>query len=345
MSHFLARLVQRTRGETSTVRPVLPAVTAPDPTAAAWDEQLVVREAAPLVAPQIARSDPGGPSWPEATRAEPAAAREILGDELPRSVPMHASMPTASVLHPALAESRAELDARRDAFRTSAELAAPSSLPQAASPGAPAWSPASPTAWPGTPGTSRAAPASRAAPTTLQTTSIRTTADPARDAAATRVPPSAASPAGAADVAPAPIATHIASAIARMAGGETARAAMPVDLPGRPDARESNSIAATGAARLGGPPRRVGPAYGPISPPALADAAARRSAPRPGLASHGAPEAQFQEAATTVEVSIGRIEVRLPPRPPTSAGAAPSTRRPVIGLADYLRARDTGKPP
>ena len=39
MSGYLSRLVQHTRGESAIVRPVMPAVTAPDPGAAAWDAQ------------------------------------------------------------------------------------------------------------------------------------------------------------------------------------------------------------------------------------------------------------------------------------------------------------------
>jgi hypothetical protein len=52
------------------------------------------------------------------------------------------------------------------------------------------------------------------------------------------------------------------------------------------------------------------------------------------------------ETSTTVEVSIGRIEVRLPPRTRSAAEPAPAApRRPAVGLDEYLRARDGGKAP
>jgi hypothetical protein len=55
------------------------------------------------------------------------------------------------------------------------------------------------------------------------------------------------------------------------------------------------------------------------------------------------PEARLQEHSTTVEVSIGRIEVRLPTRPRSAADRAPPPRRATVGLAEYLSNREAGK--
>lgn len=367
MSHFLARLVQRTRSEVSTVRPALPAVTAPDPTATAWDEQVMVREADPLAAtPQVPRVDPRGLSSAGLPRAGSRGEQVMTGDGLPRAVPARAPTPGAPAPDWLLAQPRDEPDALRDAFVVAAPDAG--ALPQAALPGAPAApratqavESAAPAVLPGTlavPGTPEslpeppaawsAAPAAvRGAAATPQTTPSLATAEPTRGAPASRVPPSTAARAGATEATPPrdPIAPRTSTAIAREAVASTIpalEAHARITAPeARPAAREATAFAPSPEPMLGRPPRQAGP----LSLPARFDAAPRPGA-RPGPALLGAPPGLVRETATTVEVSIGRIEVRLPPRPPASAGTPPaSPRRPVIGLAEYLRARDTGKTP
>jgi hypothetical protein len=81
----------------------------------------------------------------------------------------------------------------------------------------------------------------------------------------------------------------------------------------------------------------AGPAAEPAAEPKRpAPAVVPAPAPQPTRAAW--PELA-SEAAPTVQVTIGRIEVRaILPAPP--APAAPPVRRPATSLEDYLRARN-----
>lgn len=309
MSHFLSRLVQRTHGGASIVRPMAHAVTAPDPAAAAWDEQVMDREA-----PRFARAPSLRPGWSAIDRLFVSASH-----------PPSARLETAPSL-------RAAAIASREARAAVASLAgagagAGAAAAEAEAEGAPETAPPPPAEAPGEPmpanaeeSTPMLAPldAPRARPRALAAGFASAAAfdDPvigARVPARPREPmadalPRAADPAGSSPPMPA-----------------------PAPVPGEP---------LLGEPLLGDPPSDAPPLAGST---ALAPPLARATA----LAPRGHASAELiHETTTTVEVSIGRIEIRLPARPRAPAEPSSSeSSRPAVGLAEYLRARDGGKAP
>lgn len=84
-----------------------------------------------------------------------------------------------------------------------------------------------------------------------------------------------------------------------------------------------------------GTPEREKPSQGlPAQPHETATGV--RPAPLPGL-----PEEHSEPRAPTIQVSIGRIEVRMTPAP--GAGKSESQAAPVMRLEDYLRLRNGGQ--
>lgn len=391
MSHFLSRLVQRTRGEVATVRPASHAVTAPDPGATAWDEQVMVRETPPLAqSAHTARLDP--PPSPAGVSSREATVR---GDAVDAWV-----APPNPAAEPELVapDRRPTENAERAVIRESSTNAFDGERTTSARPGAallvdPAGeappfrevmvassrSPASdgePLVPPAITAPQLPAPPERPAPPAPIAGFVHgapvlrravSTTGPRGVAVEASVPPAAptrpAGPAG--DVVPQTahaqvVARERMSALPHPAGdaidvarsspaqgpiatvaplrersGETQRAGAgsTVIAPALPAPPGGRTVAQAG--QLAAPllPARKGGAAAEVS---VRDGAARRAQP--------SREPAVREAATTVEVSIGRIEIRLP-QPPRAAArdAVSSPRRAVVGLAEYLRARDTGK--
>src|SRR5262245_1534103 len=114
MSHFLSRLVQRTRGDLATLRPVMHAVTGPDPDGVAWDERMIERDAPPLAAPGAGAAEGGHPvpdrraggAVPVVPRAIDASTRGEAADEIASRPPADRAVPAtdrAAPVPPAVA--------------------------------------------------------------------------------------------------------------------------------------------------------------------------------------------------------------------------------------------------
>jgi len=73
-----------------------------------------------------------------------------------------------------------------------------------------------------------------------------------------------------------------------------------------------------------------------------AEPASMRSEPFNAVAPQGA-RAPLPEPPVTVEVTIGRVEVRAVNPPATIAPAQPVSRAPSLSLADYLKSRNQGR--
>jgi hypothetical protein len=360
MSDFLSRLVQRTRGEVATVRPVGHAVTAPDPGAGAWDEQVIVREpplvrssrAAAAPTPVIQRVAVAPPilarkatiAAPQASSAAEAAARaaDRTGGVEDRHWTSAASPATAAphrlgeraveedeaVAAPPSPSSRDDHGerSRRDED-AHGEIAAP-----AARSVAPADRLASP------------APRARMVEPEEHLLSVsalvaaREDRDPDEPLSATvaRAPAAGRAPAprGAAPSPSSRATAEIAAPIPPASRAEASAAAVAMDgSEPAPSARSAGALALARAA---------------LAQPTLARAGAwRADAPTPTRRAVIADDASaVHEHNTTVEVSIGRIEVRLPqpPRPRQAGEPATAPRRAAVSLAEYLRDRDAGKP-
>jgi hypothetical protein len=324
MSDFLTRLVQRTRGEAAVVRPVSHAVTSPDPTGAAWDEQIAVREAPPLArAPHAALPPLQVPVAAVAVAPSVPAplSRPDPHRELERASEVQVASIAASDAAPAIADSASSQTAASPLALETLAASLPSAAPRVTVPQPTVASqtvarqtdPRQTVALPLTPAV-RTPPAAPAAPLV-----------PARESKTHSLAESIAArlPSVAAPPSPRPPSTPVALAPAQPA---QALAAEPAPTPARPA-----PLAAAAAFGVAAP----GQIARPVDDPAqLPSRSARRAA-----------ETALREHSTRVEVSIGRIEVRLPARPRKAADETPSLaqRRAPVGLAEYLASRETGK--
>lgn len=341
MSHFLSRLVQHTLGEAATVRPAVPVVTAPDTTMAVWDERVIARDAPPLAA------------------AAPSARTPLAAHAAPPSYDSpRAVAPFAAPLERQTAPDVVARRTRDDA-----------------SPMAPTAAATAPTATPGEGAPAPALAASRevaAAPPVVSTVTARALLVTGAVAAPHPLP---ARDRGEGDRSPHPakasgeLRTTVAGA--PPTGRPTSAGGRPAQAEGRPrddgEGRDDDSAPVTAAARdvppIDGPlarpeAPRVNPAREIVVTREGPRASSRGSDPdrlvtsrRPAdvaAVPHGAHDREsphLVQESTTVEVSIGRIEVRLPPAPRAQPAAAPAAqRRPAVGLGEYLRARDARRP-
>lgn len=317
MSDFLSRLVQRTRGEAATLRPVSHAVTAPDPGRAAWDEQSAAGEAPPLARP-------------------PHGARPSFELEEGRSLAELAASPRVQ---------------RRSACSTPAKWTAPG---QPEHTPAPEPSLAPPAA--SDPRASLRAPEllepAQPQPTRVRASELTVTAPTARrkDArsAVASAPHGVLDEAVALSLAP-PHPTAARALERRLRLAEPARAERPAAIEAGPPVRGplAEDVASPSAAEdtLVLPAARAAQA-GPKLTRALAARVTPVQAAEPPLrARREDADASLHEHSTTVEVSIGRIEVRLPQRPRATVDEAPSfaPRCATVGLDAYLSHREADK--
>lgn len=420
MSDFLSRLVQHSRGEAATVRPVSHAVTAPDPGGMAWDERVTEREAPPLArspralyVPWLVHAKataPMAPPAPPESSLQPAEA--IAAAPLPSDEPERWRTPESPSDDPASPEMFAALRNEPDRTPQGAHFTAAMPPTEASSRRSSSTALASAaaravgTAEPAIPSVSASLASSSLPP--AWRTEPQSSADPARDIQAiaatpsnrlppaspplappaarangvgepaipqararlastpTFAPPRPSKPQRSADRAPdmqaiaampssprPPSNAPLAPRAPRESGIDPARdhaSARPASAPGflppiRPPElwRSADSAPSAQAIALATVADKAPPSVSALAPAgrmpnseALAPAAALRRPARE-------PEARLQEHSTTVEVSIGRIEVRLPPRPRSAADRAPPPRRAAVGLAEYLSNREAGK--
>ena len=304
MSHFLARLAGRALGTIAPLRPASPVVTAPDPAGAAWDERANAAEVSTLVAPGRAAAPP--------VVAPPAPARSEAAAAAPTPRPSAA---------PAAIEHRPE--------------------PSGPRPAAPA---------PEVPRAADAPPTRAAAEVVDRAPAVGSVAMPA-------APPA---PSATIEITVAEAAwTPTVEARSRPAVAADVRPAPPTDpaAPAEPAAPSRSAFAAP-ARRASAPPREATPARlvpgGPRAAPPAPGAAPSLAVSSPAVARGGRDPAVGRDAAvgrdtplpalpastTVVEVSIGRIEVRMPPSKQRAGDAPTAPRGPAVGLDEYLRRRD-----
>lgn len=386
MSDFLSRLVQRTRGEAATVRPVGPAVTAPDLGAAAWDEQVIVREAplavslrAPIALPAppvIQRATAGPPVLARAAAESVPAAMGIPGEvaradesAVERNEPVSAA-PQGPASPPPVPATPGPPLAAAAIVRTSSSHQERGQQPQLAEAGTegPAGRIAitAPAPEPGDPFSLVDVRELHVPATPPPAGSLQLLAAPAARS------PAALAPARAADArtidvavdAPTPSPAHTAVTLARPAPSppvtalrDALSAAPARTATAHAEAARLHQAAADATAARARPAAAdagAAPAHPAVTDgvsvrllPPLARAEPRRNvAPlSPGRTPLRDDVAPVHEYSTTVEVSIGRIEVRLPPQPRPAAAAEPlpAPRHAAVSLADYLRGRDAGK--
>ncbi|RYZ03502.1 MAG: hypothetical protein EOO73_27590 [Myxococcales bacterium] len=314
MSDFLSRLVQRTRGEAATLRPVSHAVTAPDPGRAAWDEQSTAREAPPLARPpQGARPSfelEEGPSLAELAASPQVQRRSAFstpGKWTAPGQPEQTPAPEPSLAPPAASDPRASLRAP--------ELLEPAQLQATRV---------------------RASELTDSAPTARREDARSAVASAPHGVLDERVALSLAPP-------------HPAEARAlerRRSLAEPTRAERPAATEAGPPVRgplaEDLASPSPTEDTLVPPAARVAQA-GPKLTRARVTPVQATEPPR--RARREDAEASLHEQSTTVEVSIGRIEVRLPQRPRASVDEAPSfaPRRATVGLDAYLSHREADK--
>ena len=314
MSHFLSRLVQRSFGEVATVRPAPLPVTAPDDGAQSWDERVftsdtprLVRRAAvhvsstPHVSPSLTPPSFFAPALGTPPDAPPSA---VLADDVPPALDALATpAPTALTQAPVV---------RATTHEAVASIAARAIPPAPGAPGPDAAPTTAAAVDPSLRGNVKAAPGGASA---LPGVALAASPAPDRDDGEVPLRRAALTPRA-----------HVHVAVVEHDGAPAPApvAAAPVVAP--ETALRASSNVPPGATPSVAASVRLAPA-----PPSTRGG--------PGAPQRAAPH--VVEDRTTVEVSIGRIEVRLPARSttPTAAGAAPS-RRPAVGLADYLRARD-----
>lgn len=313
MSHYLARLVARTRGTPPIVRPATTAVTAPDAAGVYWDAEL---HASPsqLVADRASR-----PDAPRAPAADPRPQTSRFDARSATRSPLAAS-PPAPLANFAL-ESLAgehEAPAGRNVLRASGPASAPQARHDASSPAATVHRAAvAPTTRAGTAETlslevDTPRPDSPLAPLLPSSPSTRhDVTTPRRDLRAvhTNAAPDGEGLATRRDTPP--LATlALDNSLLDTSPPDSSRrdAAIDVRLPSPANARSSRELdrSQTRASQL--------------------------DRPAAALVHHD---------TTTIEVSIGRIEVRIPgARAVASAPGPAPARRPSLDLAEYLRRRD-----
>ncbi|WP_438001714.1 hypothetical protein WMF26_20455 [Sorangium sp. So ce185] len=357
MSGYLSRLVQHTRGERAVVRPFTPAITAPDPGAEAWDDRTA----------HAAVADPAGRATDEATGAPSAlplhpAARGPAPRAAAAAAPGARSFeePTA-LAAPVDAVGRASDGAERaeEAMPPGPRAPASGLLGSGALPPASAAPAAIEPAAPGGRATDEA-PAGRepaAAPL----------AKPAPRGDRLAAPPPAegraAPPPGEGRLAPQREPRAAGQALADIAveapppgatgepGAGTWSSVAPIDaealLDRRPAARRTRAGRAWSAD--GRPLARPAPWAGERGPDGERATPGARTGDGEAPGAHGRPSpppgppaAEASGAGPTVEVSIGRIEVRVAPAPRAAPRSAAAPPRPVVDLGEYLRRREQG---
>jgi hypothetical protein len=318
MTDFFAQLAARHRGEAAALRPRVPF----------RFEPVGPSPAGPI--PQPAATS----GWPPPRPGHPWRGPQAADDDQP-PVGLHPVGPAGLLPELTADTGRNRMDAERSGVPASGHPGQPARGPRREAPDAAAAGPQTPAPQAG-PGTAPFGPVSRAA-------ALRPA--PAAPAAI----PGAAAPEPAATPEPVPLAASLAGSLtgprpaARDAGpGQAALAARRGRRPGpghrdEPDAGEDRDA---GRARASSPPvLRPQSAAHPGWPLTAAASAQgrRRLADQPRAQAHGAGPGQEN---ITVQVTIGRVEVRAAP-PATRAPAAPR-RAAGPSLADYLRHRSRG---
>lgn len=336
MSDFLSRLVQRTRGEAATVRPVSVAVTAPDIGAAAWDERVIEHEA-PLA---LSSRAPSPPLLQRARAAAPQSAvltaaparRGALDGEFGRMrevEPSPAMVPAAAA--PPSSPAAAEFARALDVVPVSSEPRRQSASEETEHP---ALQPAAPP------------PAVGVAVSLVELRELHV--------------PALSSPSALASPLPTPTRTPMAAfhVFDDTAGLLAAPSSLPPNagtrpVPAAPGAQPTPEVRTETVSRrrmLEAEAQSAQRTDGVGAATANAMLTLERAAPRRDLErlsraeiSARSDSAAVHEHSTTVEVSIGRIEVRVPPARGPVATPAAAPRRTAMSLSEYLQSREAGK--
>ena len=320
MTDFFAQLAARHRGEAAALRPRVPF----------RFEPVGPSPAGPI--PQPAATS----GWPPPRPGHPWRGPQAADDDQP-PVGLHPAGPAGLLPELTADTGRNKMDAERSGVPASGHPGQPARGPRREAPDAAAAGPQTP-APPAGPGTAPFAPVSRAA-------ALRPAAGRRPAPAAPAAIPGAAAPEPAATPEPAPLAGSPAGPRpATLAAGPGPGALIAWrgrrPGPGHPDEPDAGEDRDAGRARASSPPvLRPRPAAHPGWPLTAAAPAQgrRRLTDQPRAQAHAAGPGQEN---ITVQVTIGRVEVRAAP-PATRAPAAPR-RAAGPSLADYLRHRSRG---